>query len=72
MHIEVIKFSHEDRIEVVAAATSVLLRRDMSLNRRLYNWLCGTPEATASKTRGHQRTDRYVSIAILSTFDYRT
>ena len=44
MHIEVIKFSHEDLVEVVAAATSVLLRRDMSLNRRLYNWLCGNYE----------------------------
>ena len=38
MHVEVIKFSHHDLVEVVAAATSVLLRRDMSLNRRLYNW----------------------------------
>ena len=33
--------SDEDRNELVTAATSVLLRRDMSLNRRLYSWLLG-------------------------------
>ena len=58
MHIEVIKFSHQDLVEVVAAATSVLLRRDMSLNRRLYNWLCGTFE---QQKRSHKRTDSETS-----------
>ena len=33
--------SDDDRNELVTAATSVLLRRDMSLNRRLYSWLLG-------------------------------
>ena len=59
MHIEVIKFSHEDLVEVVAAATSVLLRRDMSLNRRLYSWLCGSESANV---KGHNRNDSEVSI----------
>ena len=59
MHIEVIKFGHEDLVDVMASATSVLLRRDMSLNRRLYNWLCGTYES--SKT--HKRSDSEVSLA---------
>ena len=61
MHIEVIKFSHEDLVDVMAAATSVLLRRDMSLNRRLYNWLCGTYEPTGS-SKGHKRSDSEVSV----------
>lgn len=66
MHVEVIKFSHQDLIEVVAAATSVLLRRDMSLNRRLYHWLCGTFESNDRSTSGgkksHKRTDSEVSV----------
>lgn len=61
MHVEVIKFSHQDLIEVVAAATSVLLRRDMSLNRRLYHWLCGTYDNADAK-KSHKRTDSEVSV----------
>lgn len=34
--------SPEDVISVVSAASLTLLRRDMSLNRRLYAWLQGT------------------------------
>ncbi|XP_034043163.1 protein dopey-2 isoform X2 [Thalassophryne amazonica] len=37
-----IAMSIEDLITVVAAASLTLLRRDMSLNRRLYAWLLGT------------------------------
>lgn len=33
--------SVEDMITVVSAASLTLLRRDMSLNRRLYAWLLG-------------------------------
>ncbi len=56
MHVQVITFSDEDRIEVATAATSVLLRRDMSLNRRLYSWLCGSsPDSTASAPKSHKR-----------------
>ena len=36
--------TEDDRNELVTAATSVLLRRDMSLNRRLYSWLLGGKE----------------------------
>ncbi|KAH9948184.1 Dopey, N-terminal-domain-containing protein [Amylocystis lapponica] len=35
---------HEDRIILMRAATSVVLRRDLSLNRRLYSWLLGPDE----------------------------
>ena len=44
------------------AATSVLLRRDMSLNRRLYNWLCGSHETTKAASKGHHRNESEVSI----------
>uniref|UniRef100_A0A3P9AY55 DOP1 leucine zipper like protein B n=1 Tax=Maylandia zebra TaxID=106582 RepID=A0A3P9AY55_9CICH len=37
-----IALSFEDMITVVSAASLTLLRRDMSLNRRLYAWLLGT------------------------------
>ncbi|KAG7503861.1 hypothetical protein JOB18_046188 [Solea senegalensis] len=37
-----IALSGEDMIAVVSAASLTLLRRDMSLNRRLYAWLLGT------------------------------
>uniref|UniRef100_A0A8C7CIC6 DOP1 leucine zipper like protein B n=1 Tax=Oncorhynchus kisutch TaxID=8019 RepID=A0A8C7CIC6_ONCKI len=37
-----IPMTREDTIRVVSAASLTLLRRDMSLNRRLYAWLLGT------------------------------
>ncbi|XP_069010080.1 protein DOP1B [Embiotoca jacksoni] len=37
-----IALSDEEMITVVSAASLTLLRRDMSLNRRLYAWLLGT------------------------------
>ncbi|KAM9485223.1 protein DOP1B-like isoform 1-T3 [Salvelinus alpinus] len=37
-----IPMTREDMITVVSAASLTLLRRDMSLNRRLYGWLLGT------------------------------
>ncbi|KAM4608317.1 protein DOP1B isoform 2-T2 [Polymixia lowei] len=37
-----IPMSGEDMVTVVSAALLTLLRRDMSLNRRLYAWLLGT------------------------------
>lgn len=37
-----ITMSAEDMVSMVSAASLTLLRRDMSLNRRLYAWLLGT------------------------------
>ena len=34
----------EDRVILMRAASSVVLRRDLSLNRRLYSWLLGPSE----------------------------
>ncbi|KAJ7269339.1 Dopey, N-terminal-domain-containing protein [Mycena haematopus] len=38
------KAQSDDRIILMRAATSVVLRRDLSLNRRLYTWLLGPDE----------------------------
>ena len=38
------KASHEDRIIIMRAVASVVMRRDLSLNRRLYTWLLGSDE----------------------------
>ncbi|KAI0803164.1 Dopey, N-terminal-domain-containing protein [Irpex lacteus] len=40
------KASLEDRAILMRAATSVVLRRDLALNRRLYTWLLGTEETS--------------------------
>uniref|UniRef100_A0A673AY43 Uncharacterized protein n=1 Tax=Sphaeramia orbicularis TaxID=375764 RepID=A0A673AY43_9TELE len=59
-----IPMSAEDMITVVSAALLTLLRRDMSLNRRLYAWLLGTdikgemvaPHPTLSTTKEDHTT----------------
>lgn len=38
------KANNDDRFILMRAATGVVLRRDLSLNRRLYTWLLGTDE----------------------------
>ena len=42
------QLTRPDSVKVVTAAIKVLLRRDMSLNRRLYAWLLGTDMSGAS------------------------
>lgn len=39
------QLTKSDMSKIVKAVTNVLLRRDMSLNRRLYTWFLGTPGA---------------------------
>jgi len=41
----------EDRSILMRAATGVVLRRDLSLNRRLYTWLLGTEEGSEGQIR---------------------
>ncbi|KAI0050603.1 hypothetical protein FA95DRAFT_1536117 [Auriscalpium vulgare] len=43
-HVAVRKASAEDSAILMRAATGVVLRRDLSLNRRLYSWLLGSDE----------------------------
>ncbi|OBZ78644.1 Protein dopey-1 [Grifola frondosa] len=42
--ISVSQAQHEDRAILMRAATSVVLRRDVSLNRRIWSWLLGPDE----------------------------
>ena len=53
-----------EMVSVVTAACCVLLRRDMSLNRRLFGWLLGTnsPATAASKRSRHVRQESVSSI----------
>ncbi|BFZ09520.1 hypothetical protein BsWGS_12559 [Bradybaena similaris] len=56
------QLTRADVAKVVEAAVNVVLRRDMSLNRRLYAWLLGTSTTTTTATttdshHGRQRTD---------------
>lgn len=37
-----VQATRPDMIRILSAALHVVLRRDMSLNRRLYAWLLGT------------------------------
>lgn len=41
----------EDRFILMRAATSVVLRRDLALNRRLYTWLLGVDENSQQQMR---------------------
>lgn len=53
-----------EMVSVVTAACCVLLRRDMSLNRRLFGWLLGTnsPVSAANKRSRHVRQESVSSI----------
>ena len=56
----------EGNIDITAAALEVLLRRDMSLNRRLYAWLLGAnagAETTLSRTDSVCSGDEHVDHA---------
>ena len=54
----------QEMVSVVTAACCVLLRRDMSLNRRLFGWLLGTnsPTTAANKRSRHVRQESVSSI----------
>jgi len=43
-------FQHDQTLRLVAASLTTLLRRDMSLNRRLFHWLSGGKSATKVST----------------------
>lgn len=51
--------SVEDITKVVSAASLTLLRRDMSLNRRLYAWLLGA---------NHSNTPQFGLLLVLSVY----
>ena len=45
------EFSRSDILKLLQAGLCVLLRRDMSLNRRVYNWLEGHGAEEANETK---------------------
>ena len=49
--------SDRNRVELMTAASMVLLRRDMSLNRRLFGWLLGSSSEQPPPKPSHQRSD---------------
>jgi len=53
------KASAEDRSVIMRAAMSVVLRRDLSLNRRLYSWLLG-PEERSDRQIEYFKTNAMV------------
>lgn len=55
--------SNEDRAIIMRAATSVVMRRDLSLNRRLYTWLLG-PDENAEQQIAYLRSH---SLGLLQT-----
>jgi hypothetical protein len=55
--------SNEDRAIIMRAATSVVMRRDLSLNRRLYTWLLG-PDENAEQQIAYLRAH---SLGLLQT-----
>uniref|UniRef100_A0A2C9KBU5 Uncharacterized protein n=1 Tax=Biomphalaria glabrata TaxID=6526 RepID=A0A2C9KBU5_BIOGL len=64
-----------DMAKVVEAGVNVVLRRDMSLNRRLYAWLLGTATTatTATVVDSHrQRTDSSSTISEMDNSYFQT
>ncbi|XP_070189330.1 protein DOP1A-like isoform X2 [Littorina saxatilis] len=72
------QLTHKDLAKVVEAAINVVLRRDMSLNRRLYQWFLGSPAhqaqanamvASTDPTAATTRRPRTDSSSTTSEFD---
>ncbi|XP_020283145.1 protein dopey-1 homolog isoform X2 [Pseudomyrmex gracilis] len=51
------QLTHEDMILLIRAALVTILRRDMSLNRRLFAWLLGTEVSTSILKKKNHATD---------------
>ena len=66
------QLTRRDLIRVMTAAVKVVLRRDMSLNRRLYAWLLGTDASgqplsiPALENQRHRQTERLDSVSTSS------
>lgn len=49
----------EDYVEIATAAVTVLLRRDISLNRRLFSWLFGQEVTPTQPKKSKRKRDAY-------------
>jgi hypothetical protein len=64
----------DDRAILMRAATGVVLRRDLSLNRRLYSWLLGTDEKSEAQIQylKHNALELLSSTLKVRIFTYST
>lgn len=46
------QITRNDKINLIVVAIHVILRRDMSLNRRIYSWFMGSSSSSSSSTPG--------------------
>ncbi|XP_071819814.1 protein DOP1A-like isoform X3 [Apostichopus japonicus] len=77
-----ITLSHDQLTELVTATLNTLLRRDMSLNRRLFTWLLGdhdaggykaaAPKLTPHDLKKHKRSDSAVSTSSYVSIEDQT
>ncbi|WFC94119.1 hypothetical protein MBRA1_000751 [Malassezia brasiliensis] len=66
------EIAHSDRVLLLDAAIGAVLRRDISLNRRLYAWLLGPSQSDeAQQAYFHQHALPYVTEALRSGMQYR-
>uniref|UniRef100_A0A8C7Q3A6 DOP1 leucine zipper like protein B n=1 Tax=Oncorhynchus mykiss TaxID=8022 RepID=A0A8C7Q3A6_ONCMY len=65
-----IPMTREDMIRVVSAASLTLLRRDMSLNRRLYAWLLGSTDIKGGMVAADP--DLFISMEEHTAFYFNT
>lgn len=55
------QITKDDKLQLIVVAIHVILRRDMSLNRRIYTWLTGTTAskpAAASQANQNDKNDK--------------
>ncbi|XP_018337342.1 PREDICTED: protein dopey-1 homolog isoform X1 [Trachymyrmex septentrionalis] len=63
------QLTHPDMILLIKAALVTILRRDMSLNRRLFAWLLGTEVSTSIlKKKNHAITDTKESVTYFDMY----
>jgi len=61
-----VQITRSDKLQLIVVAVHVVLRRDMSLNRRIYTWLMGS---TTGKNPGQNSSQDKVRLRINSSQD---
>ena len=69
------QLTHSDMAKIVKASINILMRRDMSLNRRFYAWLLGTgthiishPSIGESKSKGDKSADSETELSYFEKY----
>ena len=55
------QINNEDKLQLIVVAIHVVLRRDMSLNRRIYSWLMGSSSSSANSSNNTSNATTPVS-----------